>query len=176
MRSECGARGRNDTLHSRAASENTPGRHYDRSATSSLDWDRRCFAHDLSNHRDHALRRVPGSACPELNGGVGSPPEEPRWNADRRARPAGRAPRVSADGRITRLSAFRLPFLFYLPEASLKDFSRSLVRETDRTARFGLLRFFVVVGIARARIASRERIHFTSPRRAGRGRASGASG
>ena len=58
----------------------------------------------------------------ELSGGVGSLPQAPRWNADRRARPSlpsrtpGRGKRsgraaasADADGRFTRLSAFRLP-------------------------------------------------------------------
>jgi hypothetical protein len=123
-RSECGARGRNDTLRSRAASENTPGRHYDRSARSSLDWDRRLFAHDLSNHRDHALRHVPGSACPELSGGVRSPKQEPRWNADRRARCDQRAPhpKVRTVG-FTCLSAFRLPFSFVIASEAKRSSS-----------------------------------------------------
>ena len=60
----------------------------------------------------------------ELSGGVGSLPQVPRWNADRRARSSlpsphaaeggeiGRAAAsVDADGRFTRLSAFRLPDL-----------------------------------------------------------------
>ena len=61
----------------------------------------------------------------ELSGGVGSLPQAPRWNADRRARPSlpsrtpGRGKRsgraaasADADGRFTRLSAFRLPDSF----------------------------------------------------------------
>ena len=60
---------------------------------------------------------------PRLSGGVRSPKREPRWSAERRARPAGRAsaPAAQASGNAClrgadngwmRLSALRLPSLF----------------------------------------------------------------
>src|SRR5262249_49372563 len=105
----------------------TPGRHDDRSARSSLDWDRKERG---TPAQQRTVFRTIGTVRPtaaqeavlELSGGVGSLPQVPRWNADRRARPsppsphAGKAKRsgraaasVDADGRNTRLSAFRLP-------------------------------------------------------------------
>ncbi len=66
-------------LCSRAANGKTPGRHYDRSATLSLDWDR--------SPSGNARRRPrPRKRVLELSGGVGSRPQVLRWNADRRAR------------------------------------------------------------------------------------------
>jgi hypothetical protein len=96
----------------------TPGRHHDRSARSSLDWDRPASGNAWSKPR-------PRKRVLELSGGVGSLPQAPRWNADRRARPSlplpnkrerrkrsGRAAAsADANGRFTRLSAFRLPDL-----------------------------------------------------------------
>jgi len=83
----------------------TPGRHYDRPAIGSLDWDRRRRSNGRRSH-------VPGSAdwsrvaalvrCHENRGGtpVGA------------ARPAGRAPHRERCGLVGwRLPAFRLPCL-----------------------------------------------------------------
>jgi len=47
----------------------------------------------------------------ELSGGVRSPMQEPRWNADRRARSAERAPHPKMRRLVLRLSAFCLPSL-----------------------------------------------------------------
>jgi hypothetical protein len=71
------------------------------------------------------MSAAPRKRVLELSGGVGSLPQAPRWNADRRARPSlpprtqereersGRAAAsADADGRFTRLSAFRLPDFF----------------------------------------------------------------
>jgi hypothetical protein len=96
----------------------TPGRHHDRSARSSLDWDRSASGNAESTPR-------PRKRVLKLSGGVGSLPQAPRWNADRRARPLPSLPRkrgkeersgratasADADGRSTRLSAFRHPDL-----------------------------------------------------------------
>ena len=47
----------------------------------------------------------------ELSGGVRSLPQVPWWNAERRARPDGRAPcREGTEVTEQRLSAFRFPF------------------------------------------------------------------
>jgi hypothetical protein len=61
------------------------GRHDDRPARSALDWDRPKMGdtHQVTSQE----------ARLELSGGVRSPMQEPRWNADRRARSAERAPR-----------------------------------------------------------------------------------
>ena len=69
--------GRDDTSRSRAASGHTPGRHHDRSATVSLDWDRRRRATPA-----YLLRMIFSDHAPatsqevrlELSGGVGSLP------------------------------------------------------------------------------------------------------
>jgi hypothetical protein len=75
----------------------------------------------------------------ELSGGVGSLPQAPRWNADRRAVPLGRAA-SAADGErnsaravcdaarsTSRLPAFRL-LCFFLP-SSLPDLIRQSMRK-----------------------------------------------
>jgi hypothetical protein len=54
----------------------TPGRHYDRSATLSLDWDRERRVTPVANASQEVRL--------ELSGGVGSRPQAPWWNADRR--------------------------------------------------------------------------------------------
>ena len=74
-------------LRSRAANGKTPGRHDDRSATLSLDWDRSPSGNAWRMPR-------PRKRVLELSGGVGSRPQVPRWNAVRRAR---RADFVCAD-------------------------------------------------------------------------------
>ncbi len=108
MRSECGARARNDTLRSRAASgimltgtTTGPGGAFPGLGQAGA-----------GNARVRSARSPPpgwggltGSSAPatsqEAWPGVapkGRTPrrQEPRWNADRRARPAGRAPRPMA--------------------------------------------------------------------------------
>ena len=81
-------------LRSRAAPGNTPGRHDDRSARSSLDWDRKervTPAKKRTIFRTIGVVRsdqVPGSAYLELSCGVRSLQQAPWWNADRRARSA----------------------------------------------------------------------------------------
>ncbi len=69
-----------------------PGRHYDRSARSSLHWP-----------GEGGSPFGPGDSRkrgPRLRGGVRSPNQEPRWSAERRARPAGcaSAPAALSDG------------------------------------------------------------------------------
>jgi hypothetical protein len=97
-------------------------------------------------------RPRPRKRVPESKGGVGSPPQEPRWNADRRAHPLVRAAPVRRGGWTTRLSAFRLLFL---PEASLEIavFRRSVGETALRPAPDFLLGFVlgVVAGKTRAR-------------------------
>src|SRR5215472_4994309 len=100
---------------------NTPGRHYDRSAIGSLDWDR--------DGGVTAAESKSQEARLELNGGVGSLPQEPRWNAGRRsaprwARAAPRRVRMS-----WRLPAFRLPCFI-----SLCSCSRISLRSSGRRA------------------------------------------
>ena len=63
----------------------TPGRHDDRSARSSLDWDRETASQE---------------ARLKLERGSWFAPEEPRWNADRRAHPLVRAASDDAELRI----------------------------------------------------------------------------
>jgi hypothetical protein len=84
-RGECSEGG--SSLPSPGGSGKTPGRHHDRSARSSLDWDR-------GRAGNTRRSRVPGSAYLELSCGVRSPQQEPWWNADRRARCAFSARRA----------------------------------------------------------------------------------
>jgi len=63
----------------------TPGRHYDRSATM-------IAGLGLAGAANGRLLAWSQEVRLKLSGGVGSPPQEPRWNAGRRARP-------TADGR-----------------------------------------------------------------------------
>jgi hypothetical protein len=81
----------------------TPGRHDDRPTGSPLDWDRR-------RRLTAVFQPRPRKRGLGLSGGVRSPKREPRWNADRRARPAGRAPHPMMRRLVLRLSAFCLPF------------------------------------------------------------------
>ena len=123
--SECGARARNDTLRSRAASgimltgtTTGPGGAFPGLGQAGA-----------GNARVRSARSPPpgwggltGSSAPaasqEAWPGVapkGPTPrrQEPRWNADRRARPAGRAPHARwPEVGYTRLSAFRFLFSF----------------------------------------------------------------
>jgi hypothetical protein len=77
----------------------TPGQHNDRSARSSLDWDRKERVAPVEQRavfEPSGLRAPTTSqeARPELSCGVGSLQQVPRWNADRRRVPldARRAP------------------------------------------------------------------------------------
>ncbi len=72
-----------------AANGKTPGRHDDRSATFSLDWDRPPSGNAWRMPR-------PRKRVLELSGGVGSRSQVPRWNAVRRARHVWREPRRMA--------------------------------------------------------------------------------
>src|SRR6202043_2278353 len=92
---------------SRADLQSAPGRlghhvsrHYDRGGRCSLDWDRR--------RRVTPVQTESPEAWPEAEplGWNNSLRREPRWNADRRARSAERAPRASAAVGDLRLSAF----------------------------------------------------------------------
>ena len=87
----------------------TSGRHDDRPAAMSLDWDRRRRVTPVSRPR-------PRKNVLELSGGVRSSPQAPWWDADRRAVPAGAATasRQDADGRTTRLSASRRPVFIWV--------------------------------------------------------------
>ena len=75
------------------------------SGGASLDWDRR--------RRVTPVQTTSQEAWPEAEplGRNNSLRREPRWNADRRARPLGRAPRRSCGGWELRLSAFASLFL-----------------------------------------------------------------
>jgi len=93
-------------LRSRAANGKTPGRHDDRSATLSLDWDRSPSGNAWRMPR-------PRKRVLELSGGVGSRPQVPRWNAVRRARRVRREPRpYGADHRKTCAWRRSASFLF----------------------------------------------------------------
>ena len=85
----------------------TPGRHHDRSARSSLDWDRkervtpverRTVFRTIGTVRPD---RVPGSAL-ELSGGVGSLPQAPRERAPSMPFRTRRGKEDQARGRIRR--------------------------------------------------------------------------
>jgi len=98
-------------LRSRAANGKTPGRHYDRSATLSLDWDRSPSA--------NAWRRPrPRKRVLELSGGVGSLPQVPRWNRRQasalrsaRAAPVWRGP---SEGMRLAAFCFLIAYLYYV--------------------------------------------------------------
>jgi hypothetical protein len=95
----------------------------------------------------------------ELSCGVGSLQQAPWWNADRRARDASREPRASADGRITRLSAFRFLFFF------VARMERSVIRERIQARRpspdFASLHPGYLVGKTRAQTKMRREKDFT---------------
>ena len=160
MRSECGTRGRNDTLRSRAASGN-----YARPALRPVceitlaglgqegAGNARLVAHDLTGKPvttfpDHALKKrtvfrtrlfeALGSLRPTKSQevriwswscGGRSLQQEPRWNADRRACPAGYAPhremRRLAEHVCRRSASFFLSSLRFVGAVARSETHRS---------------------------------------------------
>ena len=117
MWSECGTRGRNDTIRSRAASGNyarpalrpvceitLAGLGQEGAGNARLR-SARFFEPGCSKLWDRASDQVPGSAYLELSCGVRSLQQEPRWNADRRACPLPNPPPQAGEGKETRARA-----------------------------------------------------------------------
>src|SRR5208282_2485334 len=118
-------------LRSRAANGKTPGRHDDRSATLSLDWDRSPSSNAWRMPR-------PRKRVLELSCGVGSLQQVPRWNAVRRARRVkARAASADADHRKTCAWRRSASFLFveHDPEKWIPVFRKDhaqIIAEHDR--------------------------------------------
>jgi hypothetical protein len=153
-RSECGACGRNDTVRSRAALgimltgiTTGPGGAFPGLGQAGAG-NARLGTRGLrppvgATVQDRTSRHVPGAWPGVAPKGRKPRRQEPRWNADRRARPAGHAPHPMMRAVGSRVCRRFASFFGCLPEASLKESLSELNWETFSTARFGLLRLLV---------------------------------